>query len=371
MQGIPMIIECDACRARFRLDRKLLQGYMGVRFRCRRCGGPIIVKTPEPPIARDPASPRHRHDPKGPSTPLSAPPAPPRADRQSAVRTSPSAASAQPLFKEESVAEAKPGNLVDLQSPQGDDRGRMPVSADNISRNITCETPYPELPFLTAEPEVHATKAPVQPIPELPIPAAEAPAHRIPEEPPVPRGRATLETLFPREAEKAEVVLPDALEKPPSPPEPRRGVRRRHMSVEPSSPVVMIFVAAIGTAMGCLGLYFLILGLTFALRGCEIGQPRGPAKPPGRLSRMDAGERRQHLPEHHRRDSIPRAAVPDRRTGGRRNRGSRPANPRTADPRGGGSCASHPGRTSGAPRTGDSGNSFPLEGREGRSRSPG
>jgi predicted Zn finger-like uncharacterized protein len=237
MQGIPMIIECDACKARFRLDRSLLQGYMGGRFRCRKCGGPIIVTTPEPPIARDPAPPpRYQHDPKGPSIPLSAPPAPPRADRQA----SPSAASAQPLFEEESVADAKPSNLVDLQSLREAYRGRRLVSAENISRNI--------------------------PIPEPPIPAAEAPSHRIPGEPPAPRGRGIMVTPVPWKAEEAVVVLPDALEKPLSPPAPRRNVRRSHMSVEPSSPVVTILVAAIGTAIGCLALYFLLLGLTLVLK---------------------------------------------------------------------------------------------------------
>jgi predicted Zn finger-like uncharacterized protein len=220
MQENPMIIECDACRARFRLDRMLLQGYLGVRFRCRRCGGPIIVTVSESPIAQDPASPGYRHDLNGPSIPLSAPSAPPRPDRLAAVRTSPSA---QPLFEEESVADAKPNNLIDLQSLRKAYRGRMLASTDNITRNITSEIPYLKPPF------------PVHPIPEPPIPVAEAPAHRIPRE-------------------------------LPAPPAPRRNVRHSQKSVEPSRPVVIIAVAAIGTAMGCLALYFMLLGLILVLK---------------------------------------------------------------------------------------------------------
>lgn len=240
MQGIPMIIECDTCKARFRLDRMLLQGHLGARFRCRRCGGPIIVTTPRPPIARDPASPLRRHDPEGPSVPLSGPPAEPWADRRAAVRTSPSAASSQPLFEEESVADAKPSNLVDLQSLREAHRVRMLINADNLPRNI--------------------------PIPEPPTPAEEAPSDRIPEDRLERRGLGIPGTLVLRDAKEASVVPPDARRKHLSLSTPRRNVRRWRMPVERPRPVVMILVAAIGTAVGCLVLYFLLLGLTLVLK---------------------------------------------------------------------------------------------------------
>jgi len=45
-----MIIECPACRTRFRLDEAKIKG-RGARVRCRRCGEPIIVLKPEEPQA--------------------------------------------------------------------------------------------------------------------------------------------------------------------------------------------------------------------------------------------------------------------------------------------------------------------------------
>ncbi len=43
-----MIIECPACRTRFRLDEAKIKG-RGARVRCRRCGEPIVVIKPEEP----------------------------------------------------------------------------------------------------------------------------------------------------------------------------------------------------------------------------------------------------------------------------------------------------------------------------------
>src|SRR3990172_2058759 len=45
-----MIIECPACRTRFRLDEAKIKG-RGARVRCRRCGEPIMVLKPEEPQA--------------------------------------------------------------------------------------------------------------------------------------------------------------------------------------------------------------------------------------------------------------------------------------------------------------------------------
>ncbi len=45
-----MIIECQSCRARFRLDEAKIKG-RGARVRCRRCGEAIVVLKPEEPPA--------------------------------------------------------------------------------------------------------------------------------------------------------------------------------------------------------------------------------------------------------------------------------------------------------------------------------
>jgi predicted Zn finger-like uncharacterized protein len=44
-----MDITCGDCGARFRLDMTLLKGTKGIRVRCRRCGGKIVVLRPEDP----------------------------------------------------------------------------------------------------------------------------------------------------------------------------------------------------------------------------------------------------------------------------------------------------------------------------------
>ena len=44
-----MVITCGDCGARFRLDVALLKGAKGIRVRCRRCGGKIVVLRPEAP----------------------------------------------------------------------------------------------------------------------------------------------------------------------------------------------------------------------------------------------------------------------------------------------------------------------------------
>ena len=246
MEAIPMIIECDACKARFRLDRKLLQGHLGVRIRCRRCGGPIIVTVLELPIARDSSLHRYRHNPLGSPIPPSAPPAPPRADRRGAIRMSPSAASAQPLFEEEPVADAKPDNLVNLRSFREADRRRVQASADDISQDISGQITYPGLPFPAAVPEVQATGAPAPPAPEklpstgglriLDVPlawAAEGPC-------PLPKGFE--EPLSPAIA---------SLKREP----------QRHSPPGFFGTRIAILLAALGMALGVLFLYLLVLNI--------------------------------------------------------------------------------------------------------------
>lgn len=44
-----MVIECESCRSRFRVDETLLEEAKAVRFRCRKCGGHILVLNPKLP----------------------------------------------------------------------------------------------------------------------------------------------------------------------------------------------------------------------------------------------------------------------------------------------------------------------------------
>ncbi len=42
-----MVIECQACKSRFRLDRALFKESKAIRVRCRKCGGYIVVGNPD------------------------------------------------------------------------------------------------------------------------------------------------------------------------------------------------------------------------------------------------------------------------------------------------------------------------------------
>ena len=190
-----MIIECDSCKSRFRLDRKLIDGYRAVRVRCRTCGGPIIVMVSQPPSAAPP---------------------PYRDERRRGTHAIPSAATARPLVEEEPVAEATPGNLVDLRRFRGSYRKRILAGAYDISESISTEIPYPELPFAAAGPEARGNEATT----ELAPPDAEqriAPA-MVPVPPELPfaaegpeaRGNEATTELAPPDAEQriAPVMAP-------------------------------------------------------------------------------------------------------------------------------------------------------------------
>jgi len=44
-----MVVVCESCRSRFRLSESLLKESKAVRFRCRKCGGSIMVRNPDAP----------------------------------------------------------------------------------------------------------------------------------------------------------------------------------------------------------------------------------------------------------------------------------------------------------------------------------
>lgn len=47
-----MVIDCESCRSRFRVDETLLKDAKAIRFRCRKCGGYILVRNPNSPRER-------------------------------------------------------------------------------------------------------------------------------------------------------------------------------------------------------------------------------------------------------------------------------------------------------------------------------
>jgi predicted Zn finger-like uncharacterized protein len=59
-----MVVECESCRSRFRLNESLLEESKAVRFRCRKCGGSIMVRNPHaPPVIPDSAVSPENADP--------------------------------------------------------------------------------------------------------------------------------------------------------------------------------------------------------------------------------------------------------------------------------------------------------------------
>jgi hypothetical protein len=153
-----------------------------------------------------------------------------------------SAASAQPLFEEESVADAKPDNLVDFRRFREAEHRRMPDNATDISRNITNEIPCPRLPFPAATPEVQATGAPAPPAQE-----------KLP-----PTGIIRLLDVPLAWVAEGPCPLPKGLEEPLSPPTAahKRGPQR-HSPPGFFGTRSGILLAALGTAIVVLFLYLL------------------------------------------------------------------------------------------------------------------
>lgn len=62
-----MVVECGSCHSRFRVKKSLLEGAFAIRFRCRSCGGFIVVRNPEMhKIAEVPAAPAMHSGPGEP-----------------------------------------------------------------------------------------------------------------------------------------------------------------------------------------------------------------------------------------------------------------------------------------------------------------
>ena len=228
-----MIIGCDGCKSRFRLDRKLIDGYRAVRIRCRTCGSPILVMVPQQPAYRETAS------------------APPFAERRRRPRAIHNAATAQPLLEEEAIAEATPGKLVDLQRVREAYRKRMLAGAYDISGSISTEVPYPELPFAPAGTEARENEATRELAPPYAWPRiAQAMA-------PVP---LVLESICQREESVpgCSKILEDSF----LPKEGNRPGRPAGLSIF----TVMLLVTAVWTAIGFLGFHLLLPVLARTLK---------------------------------------------------------------------------------------------------------
>ncbi|MGZ8441717.1 MAG: MJ0042-type zinc finger domain-containing protein [Candidatus Deferrimicrobiaceae bacterium] len=253
MQVPPIVIECDACKTRYLLDRKLVQGYRAAQVRCRNCGGPIRITIPEPPILDGSPPARTRRDPAEAQPPRVAAPAPPRVERRAAGRTTRSSAVAQSLLEEESETGATPNNLVNIQKFREFGRGRITAGSSDITQNITAEIPHAELPAPEAIPEAEPRS-----------PADSPAAQPVPGKPSSTGGSRTFEEPFHPGGEKP-VTLPQAPEKSlPSPSASRyRGFwRRRTRRFGPSTTFLLVVFGTTSSILFFILLMRLLLQFT-------------------------------------------------------------------------------------------------------------
>jgi predicted Zn finger-like uncharacterized protein len=177
-----MVITCESCLARFRLDKGLLKGSKAVRVRCRKCGGPIVVMNPDVPEIL----PMVWEAPKGSGVPAEAPP-----------KETPSAA----REREESSAPAPdrhaPGETPARENPFADGEsfstildnllaslpGEPPVSPDGTEPSPGTEesgVPEPAEPAVAAVAQEPAAETPADAV--APGPPAETPAEAVAQE---------------------------------------------------------------------------------------------------------------------------------------------------------------------------------------------
>lgn len=135
---IPTVAECYSCNSQFRVDKKLIEGYRAVQFRCRRCGNAILVGNPESQGIREAAftasRPRLANARPVPFSPRSAGP---RAMRGVAPRSFYSAELVAPA-----AGDAAPDNLVSID-PRREAECKPPACVGlDISGNSIIEIPY-------------------------------------------------------------------------------------------------------------------------------------------------------------------------------------------------------------------------------------
>ena len=142
MEGNPVSIRCDACGARFRFDRALIAGYQGARFRCRRCGHPIVVSVPvEPSTPQERVFSGFRANPREPLSFPNADPPPAVGREPVAMRSVRSAPMAVSVAEELPAVEPMSDNLVDLLRFRESYRLRPISDTMDISGRIRTEIP--------------------------------------------------------------------------------------------------------------------------------------------------------------------------------------------------------------------------------------
>lgn len=164
MPTIPTVVECSTCNTRFRVDRKLIEGYRAARFRCRRCGNHIVITIPDPQGIREPVSSRQRPGSADPPPVSLSQPATPKTDkRRVTTRSSCSTELVTPA-----VREAARDNLESLDRFREANRIGLAHGEFDCSANITTEI-------------LHNRPAPGELRP--PAPSAEDPVPRCAESP--------------------------------------------------------------------------------------------------------------------------------------------------------------------------------------------
>lgn len=151
-----MIVECNRCRSRYRMNPSILKGFQGAEVRCRKCGGTFVILVPGNPSGTgspvEVAEEAVRHgnppsppDPGGPSAPqeIIPPEVPPG-------RPLPATGNAdlRDAVLEEVSARNVPGNVYSLSSYREDQARRVPARGFDISGSIR-----PEPALERAEPE--------------------------------------------------------------------------------------------------------------------------------------------------------------------------------------------------------------------------
>ncbi len=144
-----MLIECDSCRARYRLKASMLKGFKGAEVRCRKCGGTIVVltpgresRTPGPTVRGERRStPRRQIPAKGKDVRAAkeeaVPPVPPAQDLEQDLEQKEGGAQAAMALREDAgSAESAPDNVFQLDLFREAPPKHPPSESYDISENI-------------------------------------------------------------------------------------------------------------------------------------------------------------------------------------------------------------------------------------------
>lgn len=144
-----MIVECNSCHSRYRLNLSIMKGHQGAEVRCRKCGGTFVILVPA--VRRD--------NPLPPQDPVRLSADPERIPPER-TRDRPLPAAANLDHRETALRDAPAGNVPEnvysLFSYREDPARRVPPKSFDISGAIR-----PEPALARAEPE--PAEAAVQP----------------------------------------------------------------------------------------------------------------------------------------------------------------------------------------------------------------